>query len=134
MKYASNNAFYAMDSYQKCNATKSFCPCCLLPTDAVLSLWLNDYCDWLKETLTIKLLLLTGYNNRFQDIHTTSNKVSRINPFHYLQNFVCPVFFPPVKHFFPHLDCFINVKLSSFQKSTRIEMTVLISECIIVGI
>lgn len=35
----------------------------------------------------------------------------------YLQYTISSVLVPPLKHFFPHLDCFLNIKIPSFKES-----------------
>lgn len=35
----------------------------------------------------------------------------------YLHNIINSILFPPVEHFYPHLESFVNVKLPSLQKS-----------------
>lgn len=38
---------------------------------------------------------------------------------HYLKDRISSIFLSPSKHFFPHLNCLLNVELPSFKKPNK---------------
>lgn len=51
---------------------------------------------------------------KMQILPTVERLWKRIS--NYLQDGICSIFMPPIKHLLPHFDCFFNVKIPSFQK------------------